>query len=99
MVDRMLRNKNSNEKLEELFGPVNERMQARYAIGPWPPRSQAKVSFGFLLRVLKFIFLGKLRGQLKPSPFFDSADKPLVEPTVLTTSEREALRPLCGPQK
>jgi hypothetical protein len=41
----------------------------------------------------------KLRGKTWPHPFFDRASGKLKYPvTVLSTAERDALRPLCGPR-
>lgn len=84
------------EQIEKEFGPIRERMQAQFARGPLPPLSQKKVSFSFLLRVIKFIAVAILTGTSKPSPFLNKKGNPISEPYVLKKQEREALRSLCG---
>ncbi|WP_413575440.1 DUF6151 family protein [Bdellovibrio sp. HCB290] len=96
MPARVFEKKSSAASVNEIFGPVNERMQAQFAIGPLPPRAQKKVSFGFMLRVLKFMLTAKITGAGYPSPFFTSEGNPTLVPYVLTKEERESLRPLCG---
>ncbi|WP_413288354.1 DUF6151 family protein [Bdellovibrio sp. HCB337] len=81
----------SNEQIESEFGPVRERMQARFAKGTLPPKAQQKVSLGFMLRVIKFIGFAKLSGSGKPSPFFKVDGNPISEPKVLSKTERDAL--------
>ncbi len=96
---RLLEKNYSKEQIEGEFGPVRERMQAQYAIGPLPPLAQKKVSMSFLLRVLKFIVTAKLTKSGSPSPFFNSDGKPACEPYVLSSQERDTLRPLCGSKR
>lgn len=96
---RIFQKKNSVEKIEEVFGPIREAMQAQYAAGSIPPRAQKTVSVSFMLRVLRFIAMAKLTRAGAPSPFFLPNGKPISDPYVLNFSEREALRPLCGVKK
>ena len=93
---RMFNKKNSTEQIENEFGPVRERIQAQFAKGPLPPLAQKTVSLPFMLRVIKFIAFAKLSRAGSSSPFFKADGKPVSEPYVLTTQERDALRPLCG---
>lgn len=93
---RIFEKNSSAEKVNEIFGPIRERMQAQYAIGPLPPLAQKRVSFPFMVRVVKFMLTAKLTGAGSPSPFFTSEGTPALEPYVLTKEERESLRPLCG---
>ncbi|HEX7839374.1 MAG TPA: hypothetical protein VF469_17975 [Kofleriaceae bacterium] len=72
--------------------------QAKSAIGTPPPGSE-KISLRMLGRVLRLIVGWRLRGKAWPHPFFDRGAKAPNRPmTTLSTSEREALRPLCGPK-
>ncbi|QDK47054.1 hypothetical protein DOM22_18750 [Bdellovibrio sp. ZAP7] len=96
MAARIFEKKSSPEKVNEIFGPIRERMQAQFAKGPLPPLAQKRVSFPFMARVVKFILTAKITGAGSPSPFFTSEGTPTLEPYVLTKEERESLRPLCG---
>jgi len=86
----------SAEQVDKVFGPIRERMQARFALGALPPLAQKKVSLGFMLRVVKFMLVSKLTGAGKPTPFFDSKGEPVKSAHILSQREREELRPLCG---
>jgi hypothetical protein len=53
------------------------------------------MSFPVILRILRFMLGAYLKRQHKPSPFIDPSTGQLrVEPYILTSAEREALRPL-----
>ena len=82
---------------EEVLGPLRARIQGKFAKGKPPPGTQSTMSLGVLLNVLRFMAVGWVKGAYRPSPFFDAAGKPVVEPHVLARAEREALRPRCGP--
>lgn len=97
--ERIFEKKNSTSTIEELFGPVTERMQAQFAKGELPPLSKKTVSFGFMVRVIKFILIAKMKGAGSPSPFFNSDGQPIKLPRVLSKSERDALRPLTGSKR
>lgn len=99
MVHRIFEKKNSNETLENLFGPVKARLQGQFGKGQLPKGTLKTVSPGFLSRVLKFMALAMIRQQKWPSPFFNKDDSPKVKPYVLTKEERIALRPLCGQKR
>jgi Family of unknown function (DUF6151) len=92
LIHTILEKANSNEVLDKSFGPVYARIHGRFGVGPLSPGTLNSVSPGFILRVLKFAILGKIRGQQQPSPFFKSDGKPTVTPYVLTAQERESLR-------
>lgn len=82
---------NDQKTIDEAFGPILERIQAKFGIPPLPENSQEKVSVGFMLRVLKFMLLSVLRQEKNPSPFFSTDGKPFVEPKILSPSERASL--------
>lgn len=79
-------------------GPVRARVQGKHGIGTLPEGTLQTVSPGVILRTLAFLLPGFIRRQHRPSPFFDDAGRPIVEPYVLPRIERESLRPLCGPR-
>jgi len=82
---------------EQAYGPLTARIQGRFALGAPPPGTFSGMPLGGLLRAAGFLLRTRLRGQHKPSPVRDAkSGAPLVEPTILTTAERDALRPLCG---
>ena len=80
------------------LGPVGMRVQGQYGIGILPEGTYQKTPLKLILHALRFIIAGWLKGRYKPSPFFNpKTGKPTVEPYILTASEREDLRKLCGP--
>lgn len=90
---------NSKEMIETTFGPITERMQAQFAIGPLPKLAKKTVSAGFMFRVIKFILVAKIKGKGHPSPFFSDKGVPLKSAKILSPSERDALRPLTGSKR
>ncbi len=79
------------------FGPPAGAILGKKAVGTPPPGSM-KVDWSFIARALRLVLGWRLRGEGWPHPFFDRATKKASRPiTVLSTAEREALRPLCGP--
>lgn len=98
IVHTILEKTNSLYELENQFGPSTARIQGKFGIKPLPGGTLESVSPAFILRALKLMLLVHLRRLAKPSPFLDKDGKTLVEPYILTTDEREGLRPLCGPK-
>lgn len=98
MVHTILEKTNSASELEKHFGPPTARIQGKFGIKPLPAGTLERVSPAFMFRALKLMWLVYLHGLTKPSPFLDKDGKPLVEPYILTKSERDHLRPLCGPK-
>ena len=93
MVHTILEKTNNAKELENQFGPPTARIQGKFGIKPLPAGTLEKVSLAFILRALKLMLLVHLRGLTKPSPFLDKDGKPLVEPYILSTDERQRLRP------
>jgi hypothetical protein len=86
------------EDPDAAFGRVDARVQGKYAIGT-PPRGSDRLNFGFLLGALRRIVGWKLGGKTWPHPYFDRATQtPNRAVTILSGSEREALRTKCGPR-
>jgi hypothetical protein len=57
------------------------------------------VNARLLARAIRMLLGWKIRGRAWPHPFFDRATRASSRPiSVLSREEREALRPLCGPQ-
>ncbi len=84
-------------EVDEIFGASLGSVRGEFAIGEPPPGSTTP-PFRVIARALRRILSWRLRGQTWPHPFFDRATKaPTHSVTVLSRSEREALRPLCGP--
>lgn len=81
------------------LGPIRYRIFGKFGIGKLPPGTLDKASLPVVLGTIGFLLGGFLRRRYQPSPFFDpKTGQPSVTPYVLTTPEREALRPLCGPK-
>lgn len=81
------------------LGPVSARMQGKFGIGPLAPGTLQTVSLPVIFHLIRFMLVSALKRQQKPSPFVDSSTGRLrAEPYILTSAEREALRPLCGPK-
>lgn len=83
---------------DDVFGPPRGAAFGEHAIGT-PPKGSSKVDprllAGMAWRFLKW----GLSRKGSPNPFFDSTTKkPLFPVEILSTGERDALRPLCGPR-
>lgn len=69
----------------------------KFAVGG-PPEGSTKPNLRGIARVVRLIAGGKLRGRGWPNPFFEQKTRaPRYALTTLSAEEREALRPLCGP--
>jgi hypothetical protein len=78
---------------EVSLGPVEGRVQGRFAIGGVPPGADAKASFGVVVKVVGIMAGWWLKGLGSPSPFFDASTGALrMDPKVLTREERERWR-------
>jgi hypothetical protein len=78
---------------DAVLGPVRLHMMGRFARGGLPPHAHPSAPPGFLLRTARILGVAWLRGQARPSPFFDASGAPVVTPQVLTMAERDRFRP------
>lgn len=86
------------ERRDEAVGPSVASVHGRYAYGPFAQAIHPRTPLSSAGRVVGNLLMGWLRGQARPSPFFDAATgRPVVEPTVLTPEQRDELRQHCGP--
>ena len=76
--------KKDDPKFDQVFGPVLEKCFAKYARGPKPQDAQDKASLRAILAMIKFLVKNFLSGKHKPSPFFNEAGQPIVEPIVVS---------------
>lgn len=77
----------------DVLGPPLGYLMAKFALGEPPANAHATVPLSLLIRSIKYLLRGLVTGKASPSPFFDARTKaPVVEPKVLTTEEREAIR-------
>ena len=74
--------------LESSFGPVRMRVNTKHAKGK--PKLMPMSTIGAILRFSTSLIRARLDGSYKSTPFF-AADRgtPVVQPKVLTSSERE----------
>lgn len=79
-------------ELDAALGPILARIQARFGKPPFPPGSYPRGPLILILRSIRLLLSGYLRGTGRPSPLFDAQDRPLVEPLVLAPDERAVLR-------
>jgi hypothetical protein len=85
-------------KADEAFGRPRAKILGKFAIGT-PPEGSTDMHLGFLARAIWTILGWKFGGRTWPHPFFDRATSgPAYPVTVLSSQERDALRPLCGPR-
>jgi hypothetical protein len=83
---------------DEIFGKPIGAIAGKYAVGIAPDGS-TKVNLWLLARAVRMVLGWRLTGKAWPHPFFDRATRAPTRPlTTLSRSEREALRPLCGPR-
>ena len=81
---------------DEALGPILARIQGRFAVGAVPEGAHRRAPMGIIFRTIRLLGGGFIRGTHRPSPFFDSSGNPVIDATVLSASEREKLRTLCG---
>ena len=85
------------QRPDDVFGRPVGAIMGKFAIGD-PPAESKRMNFGLLLRAIRMVLGWRLRGRAWPHPFFARETRAPVHPlTVLSQSEREALRPFCGP--
>lgn len=76
---------------DEVLGPPVAFTQGKFAIGGVPAHAHPTASISVILRAIRVLFLGWVRREHRPSPFFDAeTGKPISLPHVLTHAEREA---------
>ena len=81
---------------DEIFG-TPWRILGKYAIGG-SPSGATRSNVQGITRAARLIIGGKLRGKGWPNPFFDQTTRaPRYPLAILSRTERDALRPLCGP--
>lgn len=77
--------------LEESFGPVRMRVNAKSAAGK--PPANAPVAFAVAaIRYVAAMAYSRLSGKYRINPFFRPDGQPLVAPSVVTPDERKSLR-------
>lgn len=78
----------------DVLGPPIAFIQGRFAVGGAPPHVHASAPPSLLVRSARLLLAAWLRGKGRPSPFFDArSGAPVALPRVLTSAEREELRP------
>lgn len=83
---------------DHAFGASAAPILGRFAIGT-PPEGSTSLNFGVIAWALWKILGWRVGGRAWPHPFFDRATGEASTPvTILTSEQREALRPLCGPR-
>ncbi|WP_437291479.1 DUF6151 family protein [Sorangium sp. So ce406] len=98
IVTELFQQATSARPCDEVFGAPRGRIMGKSAIGEPPPGS-LKPNVRLLAHMIRKLLGWKLRGNAWPHPFFDRASgNPRYPVTVLSTAERDALRPLCGPR-
>jgi hypothetical protein len=82
---------------DDIFGKPVGAILGKYAIGT-APEGSTKLNLRLLARAVRMVLGWRLRGQTWPHPFFDRATRAPSRPlTTVSRTERDALRPLCGP--
>ncbi|WP_437679234.1 DUF6151 family protein [Sorangium sp. So ce131] len=98
IASELLQKAPSARPLDEVVGAPRGAILGKFAIGEPPPGS-VKPNVRLLAHVTRKLLGWTLRGKGWPHPFFDRASgNPKHPVTVLSTAERDALRPLCGPR-
>ncbi len=84
-----------NPSRDDSLGPIRAKIQGRFCKGEMPADAFARAPIGLILRFIKQLARGWLRGTQSPSPFFDATTgKPVASATVLTRDQRAQLRTL-----
>jgi hypothetical protein len=80
-----------------VFGKPLGGFMGKFAVGGAPPGT-AGLNLPLLARAILMVLGWRIRGRTWPHPFFERNTRVPIHPfTVLTSAQREALRPLCGP--
>ena len=83
---------------DEFFGAPVARILGKYAVGE-PPAGSTSMQPSLFFRVARFLLSWKFGGKVWPHPFFDrKTGAPSRPVTVLSSEDRAALRPRCGPK-
>lgn len=84
-------------RIDEIFGKPRGYVMGKFAVGDAPRGSKA-FPLGLIVHALVMVLGWKFKGKAWPHPYFDKATRaPKYPVTVLQRSERDALRPKCGP--
>lgn len=87
----------SAPRADEAFGRPVGAIFGKFAIGD-PPANSKRMSPSLMWRAVRMVLGWRLRGRAWPHPFFRRDTRtPIYPVTVLSPSEREALRRFCGP--
>jgi hypothetical protein len=90
---------NGMQRPDQVFGKPVGAVFGQYAIGDAPAGSTG-IKLSLMLRTFRMVLGWRLRGQTWPHPYFARDTRAPIYPlTVLSHPQREALRPLCGPQR
>jgi hypothetical protein len=90
---------NGVQRPDQVFGKPVGAVFGQYAIGDAPAGSTG-IKLSLMLRTFRMVLGWRLRGQTWPHPYFARDTRAPIYPlTVLSHPQREALRPLCGPQR
>jgi hypothetical protein len=86
------------QRPDDAFGGPIGAIMGKFAIGN-PPAGSKRMNLSLLLRAIRMMLGWRLRGRAWPHPFFRRDTRaPIYPVTVLSQSERDALRPFCGPR-
>ena len=86
------------ERPDDAFGPPVGGILGRFAIGT-PPEGTTTLNVRLLARAIRKVLGWRLGGRSWPHPFFDRATRASSRAlTIVSSAERDALRPLCGPR-
>jgi hypothetical protein len=67
----------------ESLGPICVRANGESGIPPLPPGTSQKFPLKWAFVTIRQIFRGRLKGLMRPNPFFDSQDLPLAPVEIL----------------
>jgi hypothetical protein len=86
----------NTSSVDDAFGKPIGKIMGKFATPPAPESTLTQVRS--VARMIGKLLGWKLRGATWPHPFFDRTTRaPKYAVTTLTPAERDALRPLCGP--
>jgi hypothetical protein len=84
---------------DAVFGKPRSAIYGQFAVGA-PPQGSTKPDVRMMAHFLRLTLGWKLTRKSFPHPFFDRATRaPSRELVTLSRTERDALRPLCGPRR
>lgn len=96
VVHSIMRHGLDKQSRDELLGPIDTRVMAKYGKPPFPENTADTFSWSAIWRSTLFALITFLKRQAEPSPFYTKDGKPVVRPYILAKAENETVHSLAA---